>query len=79
MCEGNQERLTDRIWVDHFTHTFLHIPICVCEKVHVCTDTYVGGGCVSSCVQVQIEARLWFLGCYPLILGWGLTGLQLIK
>lgn len=63
MCEGNQEGLKDRIWVDRFTHMFLHISICVCEKVHVCTDTYVGGECVNSCVQVQMEARLWFLGC----------------
>lgn len=49
MCEGNQKGLTDRIWVDHFIHTFLHILICVCEKVHICTDTYVGGMCKLMC------------------------------
>lgn len=62
------EGVTARIWTaNDYIHIFLHISLCVCEKVHMCTDTVMcgGGGYVCVYVQVHIEARgqfqMWFL------------------
>lgn len=68
MCEGNQEGLTARIWqtttlICFFTFLYVYVRRFMCVQIHV-----GGGGGI--CVQVHVEARLWFLGCHPLILGW---------
>lgn len=64
----NWKGLTARIWTYDYTHIFLHISQCVCGKVHMCTDTYMGDMYTHVHMEIRGQFQAWFLRCYPLIL-----------
>lgn len=56
----NWEGVTARIWADDNIHIFPHISLCVCEKVHMCTETicvWRQGVCMSICTHSYRSQR----------------------